>query len=141
MSRVAKSAPVPELTEEEFEALMEFAVEHGEEWKSELGVAWLRHSAPAVLHRLRNTHGPAWLKSVELPRMPTAKMVAKARELLLRHGFTDVEIESETGMGLRRSPTSPAVASVVVKVAGGALSVRGARVAVDMLAKLGKEGA
>ncbi len=55
------------LTEEQLTALREFAAAHGRSWKSELNIRWMRASAGHVLHRIRNTHGPEWLASFELP--------------------------------------------------------------------------
>lgn len=56
------------LTEAQLAALIEWRDDHGpERWKAALRRAWVLASAPAPLHRLRNTHGPAWLGSFTLP--------------------------------------------------------------------------
>lgn len=59
-----------DLTEEQHAALAAYAAKHGRYWKRALGDEWMRASAPAILHRLRNTHGPAWLVSYKLPASP-----------------------------------------------------------------------
>lgn len=53
--------PFAPLTPEQLAALVRLKRAHGAAWKRELGAAWMRASAEPVLHRLRNTHGPAWL--------------------------------------------------------------------------------
>ena len=56
------------LTPSQLDALLEWRDEHGDEnWKSKLTLAWIRASAPAPLHALRNSHGPSWLHSFTLP--------------------------------------------------------------------------
>jgi hypothetical protein len=63
--------------------------------------------------------------------LPSDDDLAKARAALLAFGFTDDEVEVETGLGLRRLPNCPPKAPIVVKVAAGALSLVGARAALD----------
>lgn len=56
--------------DEQMQALYEWRDEHGpgeSEWKRALTIAWLRASAPAPLHALRNSHGPTWLSTFTLP--------------------------------------------------------------------------
>jgi hypothetical protein len=55
-------------TPAEVEALREFAALHGPGWKAQLRYRWLNATATATLHRLRNTHGPAWLDGYRLDR-------------------------------------------------------------------------
>lgn len=56
------------LTPEQIDALLEWRDMHGDEnWKHKLTLAWIRASAPAPLHALRNSHGPSWLDSFTLP--------------------------------------------------------------------------
>jgi len=56
------------LTPEQLDALLEWRETHGDEnWKRKLTLAWLRASAPATLHALRNSHGPSWLSTFNLP--------------------------------------------------------------------------
>ena len=56
--------------DEQMQALFEWRDEHGDEnWKRKLTLAWLRASAPATLHALRNSHGPSWLHSFTLPKI------------------------------------------------------------------------
>mgnify|MGYP001595894718 CR=1 FL=1 len=64
--------------------------------------------------------------------LPSDDALAKARADLLAAGFTDAEIETETGMGLRRLPNCPGNAPIFVKFAAGALSLTGVKAAVDM---------
>ncbi len=59
--------------------------------------------------------------------LPSADEIAGARAALLDFGFTADEIETVTGLGLRRLPNCPPKASILVKVAAGALSLTGAR--------------
>lgn len=54
------------LTRDELTALESFAERHGRQWKAQLRRRWEAASASPTLHRLRNTHGPAWLKSFKL---------------------------------------------------------------------------
>lgn len=82
----------------------------------------------------RNTGGPRFLvvpalapeSSAPEPAAANDDALAKARADLLAAGFSEAEIEAPTGFGLRRLPTCPAVAPLVLKVATGALSVQGA---------------
>ena len=53
---------------QQVEALLRFADDHGRNWKSALNHLWMRAAAPAVLHGLRNSHGPSWLASYRLHR-------------------------------------------------------------------------
>jgi hypothetical protein len=57
-----------EISTEAKTALQAYAEKHGRTWKSKLRAQWLRASAPAILHGLRNSHGPSWLNSFILPR-------------------------------------------------------------------------
>ncbi|TKA94382.1 hypothetical protein FAZ78_22615 [Cereibacter changlensis] len=59
--------PAPEaLTPDQITALADYARQHGRSWKKHLAQEWQAASAPADLHRLRNTHGPAWLTTFRL---------------------------------------------------------------------------
>lgn len=52
--------PAPEaLTPDQITALADYARQHGRSWKKHLAQEWQAASAPADLHRLRNTHDPA----------------------------------------------------------------------------------
>lgn len=59
-------SPFAPLDPEQATALALYAVLHGPGWKDELRAAWMIASAEPILHRLRNTHGPAWLAAVRL---------------------------------------------------------------------------
>lgn len=52
---------------EQLAALQKFARAHGRCWKEQLRKHWDRCSLPGVLHALRNSHGPSWLRSYRLP--------------------------------------------------------------------------
>ena len=56
-----------ELTADELTALRAYAKQHGPQWKSRLRAEWYVASADGVLHALRNSHGPSWLTSYQLP--------------------------------------------------------------------------
>ncbi len=66
MTSRTKTPVLPALTSEQIDALVAYATEHGEGWKTELGTEWMRGSAPAELHALRNSHGGTWLKDYVL---------------------------------------------------------------------------
>ena len=53
------------LTQEQVAALNAYKVEHGAQWRTMLSREWLRGSAPALLHKLRNSHGNKWLASAK----------------------------------------------------------------------------
>ena len=48
-------------------ALARFAVLRGPGWKDALRADWMEARAEPALHRLRNTHGPAWLAELTMP--------------------------------------------------------------------------
>ena len=56
------------LTPAEVEALREFEALHGPGWKAQLRYRWLNATATTPLHRLSNTHAPAWLDGYRLDR-------------------------------------------------------------------------
>ena len=63
--------PLPPLTEEEVNALQDYAARHGRSWKRILNNVWMGeapHDDGGILRRLRNTHGPAWLDRYRLPK-------------------------------------------------------------------------
>ncbi|MBP1847547.1 hypothetical protein J2046_005831 [Rhizobium petrolearium] len=63
--------PLPPLTEEEVNALQDYAARHGRSWKRILNNAWMGeapHDDGGILRRLRNTHGPTWLDRYRLPK-------------------------------------------------------------------------
>ena len=47
-----KTRSLPALAPEQWDALIDWIVEHKGDWKSKLTVAWIKASAPAPLHRL-----------------------------------------------------------------------------------------
>ena len=62
--RVTSVETFPPLSAEEHQALLDFANNNGRLWKARLSELWVRAAADPVLHRLRNTHGPDWLRTV-----------------------------------------------------------------------------
>ena len=58
----------PKLTAEELDGLKAFAAYAGRTWKAQLRAAWSKANMPGILHRLRNTHGPQWLKYYSFPQ-------------------------------------------------------------------------
>jgi hypothetical protein len=72
MPKKPSAAP---LTTEQEDALVAYAQAHGRTWKQQLQRDWMaagsRWDGPYhLLHRLRNTHGPAWLARVSLAPAP-----------------------------------------------------------------------
>jgi hypothetical protein len=65
-----KTRSLPALAPEQWDALIDWIVEHREDWKRKLLLAWAKASAPPALHRLRNTHGPAWLEGFDPHPLP-----------------------------------------------------------------------
>lgn len=64
--------PFAPLDPEQASALGRYAEAYGSSWKDELRTAWVCASAEPILHRLRNTHGPAWLAAVRLEAQEAA---------------------------------------------------------------------
>ncbi len=62
--RVTQAQTFPPLCDAEQQALIDFAKNNGRLWKARLSELWARAAAEPVLHRLRNTHGPDWLRTV-----------------------------------------------------------------------------
>jgi hypothetical protein len=72
---------IRDLTDEEFDALANYAAKHGRTWKMKLREAWMNASEPGTLQYLRNTWGPAGLAafkvdafSMPLPRPKKTKI-------------------------------------------------------------------
>lgn len=57
---------LPDLPNAEKMAVLAFAKQHGRIWKARLSELWVRAAAEPTLHRLRNTHGPDWLRTFSL---------------------------------------------------------------------------
>ncbi len=66
-AHAAVEADYPPLMVAQVEALRAYARDHGRSWKTELRAEWMRASAEPLLHGLRNSHGPSWLKGYALP--------------------------------------------------------------------------
>lgn len=66
IKRGTHHANFPTISDAERNALLRFAQNNGRLWKARLSEQWVRAAAEPVLHRLRNTHGPDWLKTVTL---------------------------------------------------------------------------
>ncbi len=60
----------PPLTAEQLEALAHLAKQNGRTWKAKLSDQWMRAAAEPILHGLRNTRGPTWLRQFTLPLKP-----------------------------------------------------------------------
>lgn len=58
-----------DLTQDEIEAVTEYAARKGRKWKSELNLEWQYARSTGDLHSLRNTHGPSWLVGYKLPKV------------------------------------------------------------------------
>lgn len=56
------------LSTDERAALFAYKRSHGARWKSALARDWQSSSAGPVLQRVRNRLGPAWLKSLRIPK-------------------------------------------------------------------------
>lgn len=61
MKKILSFSP---LTDEQLFAISSYAKEHGNDWKNDLLVDWMRASAAPILHGLRNSHGPTWLANL-----------------------------------------------------------------------------
>lgn len=72
---MAKAPMYEPLTEAQIEVLNAFKAQNGRNWKSKLSAMWANATASPMLHRLRNTHGPLWLKSYKLKRTINIKQV------------------------------------------------------------------
>lgn len=57
-----------DISAEQIDALHAYASQYGKDWKDYLGIEWQCAAAPALLHRLRNTHGPSWLAAFAFPQ-------------------------------------------------------------------------
>ncbi|WP_435170312.1 hypothetical protein [Falsirhodobacter sp. 1013] len=57
-----------DISAEQIAALHAYAARYGADWKHYLVIEWQCATAPALLHRLRNTHGPSWLEGFTLPQ-------------------------------------------------------------------------
>jgi hypothetical protein len=71
-AHAAIEADYPPLMLAQVEALRAYATIHGRTWKVKLSAEWMRASAEPLLHGLRNSHGPSWLKGYALPAAPDA---------------------------------------------------------------------
>ncbi|HET9566035.1 MAG TPA: hypothetical protein VFP27_16415 [Mycobacterium sp.] len=56
------------LTPDELTALKAYAARHGRTWKDRLGTDWYYARLTGLLHALRNSHGPSWLRKFTLPK-------------------------------------------------------------------------
>jgi hypothetical protein len=59
-----KFAGLRTLTNEQLDALYEYANTQGRTWKACLGGDWLRGRTEGALQELRNTYGPSWLAKI-----------------------------------------------------------------------------
>lgn len=56
-------------TLEQTAALLEFAKQHGPNWKEDLAAGWQRAAYPGPLQQVRNQLGPEWLEGYQLPTL------------------------------------------------------------------------
>lgn len=57
------------LTSTETLTVKRYAATHGRLWKQSLRDAWMTASEAGILQALRNSHGPSWLVSYQLPKV------------------------------------------------------------------------
>lgn len=67
MAALPEEADHPPLLLVQVELLGAYAARHGPAWKERLWLEWANATADPVLHRLRNSHGPAWLSKYSPP--------------------------------------------------------------------------
>ena len=67
-ARLAELDAAKTLTTRQHIALARYAVLCGPDWKDALRGDWMAATAEPDLHRLRNTHGPAWLDAFAMPQ-------------------------------------------------------------------------
>lgn len=83
VSGSSKRERLPPLSPEQEAALHAYAVKHGRRWKSILNNVWMG-GAPyddgGILRRLRNSHGPSWLRSYRLPKAKSAGGTSRQRK-------------------------------------------------------------
>ena len=73
---------LPDLPAAEKVALLAFATRHGRLWKARLSELWVRATAEPILHRLRNTHGPVWLRTLRLEDLHEASAERACQRLI-----------------------------------------------------------
>lgn len=62
----------PALDQESAQAVLDYAKANGRQWKQKLLSDWLAARLRGAIHRVRNTHGPAWLEKVRLEELESA---------------------------------------------------------------------
>lgn len=66
-ARLAEREDGATLTAPQRLALARYAALGGDGWRDALRADWMDAGAEPNLHRLRNTHGPAWLSDLAMP--------------------------------------------------------------------------
>jgi hypothetical protein len=66
-ARTDIEADFPPLMLQQVDALRDYAGRHWRYWKEDLRDEWMGATAVPLLHHLRNTHGPYWLRRFKLP--------------------------------------------------------------------------
>ena len=66
----ALGADCPPLMLAQVVRLHAYARDRDHTWKAKLWTEWMNATAEPLLHGLRNTHGPTWLKKLSLASLP-----------------------------------------------------------------------
>ncbi len=61
----SREVDYPPLMHEQLAALLAYALDHGEDWKTQLRKEWLSPLLDPLLAHLQNSHGPVWLARFE----------------------------------------------------------------------------
>lgn len=78
----------------QMEALLDYAVANGTNWKSKLWADWMNARLSGDIHRLRNTHGPSWLANFKLADVPEYQLkLARKRQAM--KGYSSYLAECE----------------------------------------------
>ncbi len=72
---------MPELTLQQFAAVMEYANENGRRWKSKLSDDWMYGRTEGNLQLMRNLYGPEWLRSFQ--PLEAAKAILRPRDVTI----------------------------------------------------------
>ena len=63
-------------SQEQVDALREYAAENGRAWKSKLNHEWMTGQQSGILQQIRNQFGPSWLIRFKLPPVKTRETEA-----------------------------------------------------------------
>lgn len=79
-----------DLTRAEAEAVVAYAKLNGRTWKHRLMEAWMRAGEPGLLQSVRNSHGPSWLRVINMDsllRMATGRVQPTSEMRESRDGY------------------------------------------------------